>query len=56
MNLIEIKTGLFLLLMIVFLVTAFIAKDEVNIHISSSIAIITGALVLKSLSPKNYKK
>ncbi len=54
MNLIGKKTSL-LLLMLFFLATAFIVKDEVNIQLSTSLTIITGALTLKSLLPKNSK-
>ena len=51
MNLIGKKTSFCLVLMIVFLLTAFIIKDEINSQIFSSLAIIMGALALKSLSP-----
>jgi hypothetical protein len=56
MNLIVIKTGLFFLLMVVLFITAFTANDEVYIKILSSLAIITGALILKLLTPKNSKE
>jgi len=56
MNLIKIKTTLFLLLTVVFFLTAFIAKNEVNIQILITLAIVSGALSLKSLSAKILKE
>jgi uncharacterized membrane protein YozB (DUF420 family) len=56
MNLIGIKTVFCLLLMILFLIPSIITKEEVRIQIFSSLAIITGALSLKSLSPKNSRE
>jgi hypothetical protein len=56
MNLIRIKTSIYLLLMIAFLVTAFITKDEINSQIFTSLSIIIGVIAFKSTSPKNSKE
>ena len=51
-----IKTSLFLLLMFVFFLTIFIVENEVYIQILTSLAIVSGALSLKSLSAKILKE
>ena len=51
MDLIRIKTSIYLLLMIAFLVTAFITKDEINSQIFTSLSIIIGVIAFKSTSP-----
>ncbi len=56
MDLIRIKTSIYLLLMIAFLVTAFITKDEINSQIFTSLSIIIGVIPFKSTSPKNSKE
>jgi hypothetical protein len=56
MDLIRIKTSIYLLLMIAFLVTAFITKDEINSQIFTSLSIIIGVIAFKSTSPKNSKE
>ena len=56
MDLIQIKTSIYLLLMIAFLVTAFITKDEINSQIFTSLSIIIGVIAFKSTSPKNSKE
>ena len=56
MDLIRMKTSFYLMLMIAFLVTAFITKDEINSQIFTSLSIIIGVLALKSSSPKNSKE
>lgn len=56
MDLIRIKTSIYLLLMIAFLVTAFITKDEINSQILTSLSIIFGVVAFKSTSPKNSKE
>lgn len=53
MNLIVIKTSVCLILMIAFLIMAFITKNVVNSQLFASLGIITGALTLKFLSTKN---
>ena len=49
------KNSFYLLLMIAFLVIAFIMKNEINRQIFTSLSIIIGALALKS-SSKNSKE
>lgn len=56
MDLIRMKTSFYLILMIAFLVTAFIMEDEINSQIFTSLSIIIGVLALKSSSPKNSKE
>ena len=56
MDLIRIKTSIYLLLMIAFLVTAFITKDEINSQIFTSLSIIIGVIAFKSTSPRNSKE
>lgn len=56
MDLIQIKTSIYLLLMIAFLVKAFITKDEINSQIFTSLSIIIGVIAFKSTSPKNSKE
>ncbi len=56
MDLIRMKTSFYLILMISFLVLAFITKDEINSQIFTSLSIIIGVLALKSSSPKNSKE
>jgi len=55
MNLIVVKTSFCLVLMIAFLLMAFITKDVVNSQLFVALVIITGALASKHLSPKNPK-
>jgi hypothetical protein len=50
------KTSFYLMLMISFLVSAFITRDEINSQIFTSLSIIIGVLALKSSSPKNSKE
>jgi hypothetical protein len=50
------KTSFYLILMISFLVSSFITKDEINSQIFTSLSIIIGVLALKSSSPKNSKE
>jgi hypothetical protein len=50
------KTSFYLILMIAFLVTAFITKNEINSQIFTSLSIIIGVLAFKSSSPKNSKE
>jgi hypothetical protein len=56
MDLIRMKTSFYLILMISFLVSSFITKDEINSQIFTSLSIIIGVLALKSSSPKNSKE
>jgi len=56
MDLIRIKTSIYLLLMIAFFVKAFITKDEINSQIFTSLSIIIGVLAFISTSPKNSKE
>jgi|UPI0004B53324 hypothetical protein len=56
MNLILIKISIYLLLVIAFLVSAFITKDEINSQIFTSLSIIIGVLAFKLSSPKNSKE
>ncbi len=53
MNLTEIKSIFYLVLMIAFLIMAFTTKDIVNRQLFASLGIITGAFVTKSLSTQN---
>lgn len=53
MKLIEIKTIIFLVLMIVFVSMAFLTKDVVNSQLFASIGIITGALLSKFILTQN---
>ena len=56
MDLIRMKTSFYLIVMISFLVSAFITKDEINSQIFTSLSIIIGVLAFKSSSPKNSKE
>lgn len=55
MNLIELKTGLCLVLMIDFLIMAFITKDIFISQLFVALVLIIGALASKYLSLKNQK-
>ncbi|WP_185964778.1 hypothetical protein [Flavobacterium franklandianum] len=55
MNLIVLKTSFCLILMIAFLIMAFITKDVVNSQLFAILVIIIGALASKHLLPKNPK-
>ena len=55
MNLIVLKTSFCLVLMIAFLIMAFITKDVVNRQLFVALVVIIGALASKYLSPKNPK-
>jgi hypothetical protein len=56
MDLTSIKTSIYFILMIAFLVSAFIAKDEINSKIYTILSIIIGLLAFKLTSPKNSKE
>ena len=53
MMLIVIKTSLCLVLMIAFLIMAFVTKDVVNSQLFASLGIITGAYASKFVSTQN---
>lgn len=55
MNAIVIKTIFILVLMIAFLIMAFITEDVINSQLFASLGIITGTFASKHLSPKNLK-
>jgi hypothetical protein len=55
MNLIVIKTSFCLVLMIAFLIIAFITKDVVNSQLLVALVILIGAVASKNLSSKNPK-
>lgn len=53
MKLIEIKTTICLVFMIVFGIMAFLTKDVLNSELFASIGIISGALLSKFMSTQN---
>lgn len=53
MNLTVIKPSLCLILMIAFLIMAFITKDVVNSHLFTSLGIVTGTFASKFASNQN---
>lgn len=55
MNIMIIKTIFILVVMVAFLVVAFITKDTVNSQLFVSLGIIAGAFASKHLSSKNPK-
>lgn len=55
MNLIVLKISFCLVLMIAFLIMAFITKNVVNSLLFATLVIIMGALASKHLSLKNLK-
>ena len=55
MNVMIIKTFFILVVMVAFLIIAFITKDAVNSQLLVSLGIIAGAFASKHLSPKNPK-
>jgi hypothetical protein len=55
MNTMIIKTIFIMVVMVSFLIIAFITKDAVNSQLFVSLGIIAGAFALKHLSPKNLK-
>jgi len=56
MKLMEIKTSLCFVSMLVFLIIAFTTKDVVNSQIFASLGIITGAVLSKNVSTQNQIK
>lgn len=50
MNIMGIKASFFIVLMIVFLILAFVAKDLANGQLFASLGIISGAFANNSLS------
>jgi hypothetical protein len=55
MNLIVLKTSFCLVVMIGFLIMAFLNKDWIDSQLFVALVILIGALALKYLSPKNPK-
>lgn len=55
MNLIVLKTSFYMVLMIAFLIMAFLTKDVVKSQVFATLVIIIGALTSKHLSTKNPK-
>lgn len=51
----ELKIFICLVLMIVFVIEAFLTKDIINSQLFASLGIITGALVIKFMSNQNTK-
>ncbi len=51
----ELKIFICLVLMIVFLIEAFLTKDVINSQLFNCLGIITGALVIKFMPNKNTK-
>lgn len=56
MNLIELKTSFCLLVMIIFIIMAFLTKDVSHSQLFAAVAILIGALATKYISPKNPKQ
>lgn len=55
MNFILLKTSFCLVVMIGFLIMAFLNKDWIDSQLFVALVILIGALALKYLSPKNPK-